>query len=84
MTTYNGHYNIETWNTVLWLYNDSDNYDALIDWVSHEEHTPTHNDVEVNIRNIFGDYTPDGHSLNNVNWSEMHTTIADEWRENKA
>ena len=67
---HNGWTNIETWNVSSWLGNDSATYDLMSKMKMTEA---------AQFKNfciyLWGKFSPDGHSLKNVNWQE----IADEW-----
>lgn len=69
---YNGWSNRETWNAALWLSND----EGLYREVSRMARRSTDaedlaKDLEQFAREIWGDETPDGDSLRNVDWLEV-------------
>lgn len=74
--TYNGWANRETWNVALWLGNDEGFYREAVAFGRRT--LPAHDEdamVEAFCRNLFGDMTPDGDSLDGVDWSEIAADI---------
>ena len=68
--TYNGWTNRATWNLALWLTNDA----AAYEWM--REHftcvRPNRRTVQEFCLNAYPNgFTPDGESLENVNWTEI-------------
>ncbi len=70
-TTYNGWTNRATWNASLWLNNDQENYELLqtvLDAFNNFEGALVLNNI---MRRHWGDMTPDGEALDDVNWLEV-------------
>tara|TARA_Y100001963_G_C6647650_1_gene384114 strand:- start:330 stop:587 length:258 start_codon:yes stop_codon:yes gene_type:complete len=77
--TYNGWSNKETWNTNLWLSSHSKGMEQTVLRIMNLKHTNWFADnLEGYIKIIWGKTTPDGYSLDFVNWNE----IAECWLEN--
>ena len=73
---YNGWTNIETWNTNLWLTSHSKGMEQTILRLMRGQHPNKFADnLEVYVRILWRERTPDGHSLKPVNWVE----IANSW-----
>tara|TARA_B100000029_G_scaffold511258_1_gene604807 strand:+ start:1525 stop:1791 length:267 start_codon:yes stop_codon:yes gene_type:complete len=87
MTTaseYNGWTNIETWNTALWLGNHSPGLERTILLIMNGWHQNKFADnLETYISIIWGDKTPDGHSLKPVNWVEIAESWIDAYKSEK-
>ena len=85
MTTaseYEGWTNIETWNTALWLGNHSPGMEKTILLIMNGWHQNKFADnLETYIGIIWGDKTPDGHSLKPVNWVEIAESWIDAYKE---
>lgn len=76
-TTYNGWTNRETWNVALWLGNDEGMYHEAIRFgrVNLGCGKDEERIVEQFCRDMFGDMTPDGDKLDEVDWSEIVADI---------
>lgn len=77
-TTYNGYKNYETWNIVLWLYNDEANYNTLRSYLRpYEGDGVTADDISDICHKVFDDgqtsATPDGVWLDDkqIDWEEI-------------
>ena len=70
---YNGWTNRPTWNTALWLFNNQSRHAMMRDIFSNKEATPK--TAETFCRGTFGKKTPDGHSLDVVDWKEIAAAI---------
>lgn len=79
-TSYKGWANRETWNVALWLGNDEGFYREALRF-GNRTLTPgeitarDESETEKFCRNLFGDLTPDGDSLDNVEWEEIVNNI---------
>jgi len=85
-TTYNGYTNYETWNIVLWLFNDETIYDNLRREMRSVVRTNgDEEDVKSIVTSLFasddGAATPDGVWLDDkhINWSEIHRILMDDF-----
>ena len=85
MTTaseYNGWTNIETWNTNLWMTNHSPGMEQTILRIMRGQHSNKFADnIETYMWIICRGETPDGHSLNPVNWVEIAESWLDAYKE---
>ena len=70
--SYNGWKNRSTWNVNLWAMNEEGLYHSVMEG---KPYTPE--SAEEKARGLFGDNTPDGDSLKEVDWEE----IANAWNE---
>jgi hypothetical protein len=86
-TKYNGYTNYETWNIVLWLYNDENIYNDLrhsIRAVIRADGDA--DDVKSVVTRLFatpdGASTPDGVWLDDkrIDWDEIRTILFDDFR----
>ena len=72
--TYNGYYNRATWNLMLWISNDESAYYFFKDLYYHiggEVVEEREEAIMRTSREWFGSTTPDGDSLDDVNWCEV-------------
>ena len=77
-TTYNGWTNRETWNTQLWITNDYGTYKTIMELYRTSKNEGDLADSMEYYLNLIWDFvTPDGVSLNPVNWAEL----GDSWYE---
>lgn len=86
--TYNGYSNYETWNVVLWIFNDERYYDRMrIAMDTYARCGCTKGDVQFAISGVFRDKdnlssTPDGVWLDDkkINWGEVKRAVLDDFR----
>jgi len=85
-TGYNGYANYETWNIVLWLYNDEGNYHDLRESLKPYMRCGNHvEDIKYIVRRIFHNgetsATPDGVWLDDkrIDWTEIHQVLNDDF-----
>jgi len=85
--TYNGYKNYETWNIVLWLYNDEGNYDELRRRTRPFARSGAdEGEVQRIVTDIFassdGAATPDGVWLDDsrIDWEEIERVILEDFR----
>ena len=77
-TTYSGWTNRETWNAALWMGNQYGTYRVMVDLLEHSRNAGDLADsMEHVMGTLWGSKTPDGESVQFVNWAE----IADSWWE---
>ena len=73
-TPYNGYTNRATWNAMLWIFNDEEAYESYRDLYRHIGGDVIEDRIEavkVDAYRLFGDTTPDGERLDEVNWEEI-------------
>ena len=80
-TEYNGWTNKATWNIVLWIRNDESNYKMMIDSFTKQEWDASPSGVTRWADMIFGDETPDGDLLSDVDWKSVSDSIKEDTKE---
>lgn len=80
-TKYNGWTNKATWNIVLWIRNDESNYKMMIDSFTKQEWDSSPSGVKRWADMIFGDETPDGDLLSDVDWKSVSDSIKEDTKE---
>lgn len=71
MSDYNGWKNRATWNVALWIGNDEGIYRNMVDSFGKQEWDQSPQSVKRWADMIFGDSTPDGDSLKEVDWEAI-------------
>ena len=82
--TYNGYTNRATWNLMLWISNDESAYYFFKDLYYHiggEVVEEREEAIMRTSREWFGSTTPDGDSLDDVNWCEVTEHLDDDFKE---
>lgn len=70
-TEYNGWANKATWNVSLWANNTESNYNAMMRNFDDLHDQIEVDDVEDWFRDRWGDKTPDGFDLDEVDWAQI-------------
>ena len=80
-TEYNGWTNKATWSIVLWIRNNESNYKMMIDSFTKQEWDASPSGVKRWADMIFGDETPDGDLLSDVDWKSVSDSIKEDTKE---
>ena len=77
--TYNGWTNRATWNAMLWISNDEGLYHAMIEWLKSLDSKPDAHDARDFVLSLYGEATPDGDKLTEVNFEEIAEAMAEDY-----